>query len=427
MKQSSSISLTYFVLVLLAVVALFSAGFVANPPAAEALTVSQCNGTDNQGDRALECHYLVTNNLNGAVTSSTIELTACSGFRADPATMVCSTPPPISSPDLVTSVEQCNGSGNLRATVTCSVEIVNNITATVTATRATVNQCDGSGAGGGALPLNCDPYETTTSATVTQCNDSGNGGGDTQRVNCSVHASSTTTSLLPVTVNQCNNSGNGGYGYLYCSARLTDVITAPAASPSPSPSVNPSPSTTPSPTASPVAPPPPNPPNPNPPPPNPPPPNPPPSPSPSATPTPTASPTAGPNPDVTPTPSITPSPDTTLEPDETIGGDAGDAGAGGDAGGGDQATGGGGRAGGGEGTAGLRGGRLREEAVQGTGTRRTGVTTTGQVTRVPTGGANTGGGSTSGIENPRLLLLGFALLAAAWPAFAVRRRGLAPR
>ena len=46
-------------------------------------------------------------------------------------------------------------------------------------TAATVNQCVGSGKGGGGT-VNCSPYPaSTTGATVTQCNGSANGGGAT--------------------------------------------------------------------------------------------------------------------------------------------------------------------------------------------------------------------------------------------------------
>ena len=81
--------------------------------------------------------------------------------------------------------------------ITCNVDITNNVSAETpgarTVTAATVNQCVGSGTGGGnygAFPaLVCDPYPaTTTNATVTQCNGSVTGGGST--ANCSVASSS---------------------------------------------------------------------------------------------------------------------------------------------------------------------------------------------------------------------------------------------
>lgn len=324
MKQHLSLKRPNSIFALLFVVTLVSLAFVAMPISASAQTsLSQCNGTDNVGGQAVECHYTVTNNLNGSATSSTVTLTECHGAANDPPTLVC-TPSTTSSTDLVTAIDQCNGSGNGGGgTVTCTVDVINNITATVIATAATVNQCNASGTGGGTAPtVLCDPFPAnTTGATVTQCNESGNGGGGTQRVQCTVDSDSTTTALLTVTINQCNGSGNGGGATVTCRAGLTNNITAPS----------------------------------------------------------------------------------------TGGGGGGGTG-GGTGGGGTGGTGGTG-GGGGTSTGGGTGG--------GTGS---GEGTTGQVIRVPVGGAAAGGGSTSGLENATLLLLGIAFLAAAVPAFLLRRR-----
>lgn len=296
MKQPLSLKRPSMILAFMLAISLISMIFFASAPTASAATsVSQCNGTDNVGGQAVECHYTITNNLNGSVTSSTVTLTECHGAANDPPTLTCtsSTTP---STDLVTAIDQCNGSGNGGGgTVTCTVDVINNITGTVTPTSATVNQCNASGTGGGTEPtVLCDPFPaTTTSATVTQCNEAGNGGGGTQRVRCTVDSGSTTTSILSVTVNQCNGSGNGGGATVTCRTGLTNVITGPSPSPSPTPTATPS-----------------------------------------------------------PTPTATPS----------------------------------------------------------------------QVPRVPAGGVAAGGGSTSGVENARLLLLGFILLAVAGPALVLRRR-----
>ncbi len=323
MKQPLSLKRPSMILTLMLATSLISVIFIASPPKASAQTsLSQCNGTDNVGGQAVECHYTVTNNLDGSVTSSTITLEECHGAANDPATLVC-TSSTTSSTDLVTSIDQCNGSGSGGGgTVTCTVDVINNITGTVTPTTATVNQCNASGEGGGTAPtVVCDPFPANTSgATVTQCNGSGNGGGGTARVQCTVDSGSTTTSVLTVTVNQCNGSGNGGGATVTCRTSLTNIITEPAPSPSPSP---------------------------------------------------------------TPTPSS--------------GGDgSGGGGSGGDGSGGG-GSGGDGSGGGGDGT-------------------------TGQVSRVPVGGAAAGDGSTSGVENTKLLLLGFILVCAAGPALVLRRR-----
>lgn len=209
---------------------------VISPAAIAQTSLGQCNGTDNVGGQAVECHYTVTNNLDGEDTSSTVTLTECHGAANDPPTLVC-TPSSTSSSDLVTTIDQCNGSGNGGGgTVTCTVDVVNNITGTVAATPATVNQCNASGTGGGTAPtVLCDPFPAnTTGATVTQCNESGNGGGGTQRVQCTVDSDSTTNSLLSVTVNQCNGSGNGGGATVTCRTGIQSIITAPAPGPGPS-------------------------------------------------------------------------------------------------------------------------------------------------------------------------------------------------
>lgn len=224
---------TRTLLALMFVVSLLSVAFlVTAPPAAAATSVSQCNSEHNIAGQAIECSYVVTNNLNGTATSSTVEFTHCHGAANDPPTMVCSSNTTTST-DLVTSISQCNYAGDGGGgTMACSIEVTNNITGTVAPTAATVNQCNGSADGSGVA--SCSPYPASTSgATVTQCNDSGNGGGST--VTCTVDSSSTTTSVLAVSVNQCNNSENGGGSTVTCQAGLKDNITPPAPTPTPTP------------------------------------------------------------------------------------------------------------------------------------------------------------------------------------------------
>jgi hypothetical protein len=61
--------------------------------------------------------------------------------------------------------KQCN--------LTCSVAVANNVVAGSARPGVTVNQCVGSGTGGGTQPtLLCAPVASTTGATVTQCNGS---------------------------------------------------------------------------------------------------------------------------------------------------------------------------------------------------------------------------------------------------------------
>lgn len=215
------------------------AAAVVSPPSA-----TQCNGTDNVGGQAVACDVQVVNNLDLATgeTSSTTTVEECHGAANAPATVTCTTTV-TPSDELVTSVDQCNGSGNGGGgTVNCNVSITNNISGAATPVPATVNQCNTSGQDGGTEPTtNCDPSPaSTTDATVEQCNESGNGGGGTERVRCTVASDATQTSALPVTVDQCNGSGNGGGGDVECTVSITNNITAgPPAPPSDPPSDDP--------------------------------------------------------------------------------------------------------------------------------------------------------------------------------------------
>ena len=222
--------------IVLTVVLVAAVSVIVVPIATAQTSLSQCNGTDNVGGQAVECHYTVTNNLNGSETSSSTTITECHGAANDPATLVC-TPSTSTSTQLVTVVDQCNGSGNGGGgTVRCTVNVTNNVTGSAATRSSTVNQCNASGLGGGTAPtVLCDPFPaSTTSADVTQCNESGNGGGGTLRVRCSVDSDSTSTSLLAITVNQCNGSGNGGGATVTCQTGMTTNLLQVQPSPTPS-------------------------------------------------------------------------------------------------------------------------------------------------------------------------------------------------
>ena len=362
MKNSRSSTTRLYALV--SAVALISALSLGITPSAMGQTsLSQCNGTDNVGGQAVECHYAVTNNLDGNTTSSSTTVTECHGAANDPATLVC-TPTTTTSTQLVTTVDQCNGSGNGGGgTVVCTVDVTNNITGTATPTAATVNQCNSSGLGGGTAPtVLCNPFPAnTTGADVNQCNESGNGGGGTQRVQCTVDSDSTTTSILDVTVNQCNGSGNGGGATVTCRTGITNNVRAaqvptPSAPPSAGPSSGPSSVPTTAPTSA-----------------------------------PTTAPTSGPGPGPGP------------------GADGPD----------DGGTGGTGRpdSNGVPGTGGNAG------SDNGGVDRRSDGAITNQVVRVPMGGVAAGAGSTSGIEHLGLVRLGLLLISAAAFGGMLRTRG----
>ena len=188
-------------------------------PASAAGVVSQCNGVYNAAAAQVECEVSVVNSidLSTGVGSSTVTVGECVG---PPAATVCGPLVVTSSAFVTTSVDQCNASGNSGGgVVICAVQIINEITGSATSTPATVNQCAGSGTGGGNSTLNCDSYATTTGATITQCNGSVNGGGAPTRVNCSV-GPSTEAAVIPVSVNQCNGSANGGGALMFCTVQL---------------------------------------------------------------------------------------------------------------------------------------------------------------------------------------------------------------
>jgi hypothetical protein len=204
-----------------------------SPSSAQAavLTIDQCNGHGPAAEGAttgLECHVTVVNTISGTTTSSTTTVSRQCTLGA------CSSPNGTftsNSTSLVTTVQQCNGSDNDAAhPITCDVTVTNNISADAAQARpvtaATVNECVGSGAGGGGT-VNCSPFPaSTTTATVTQCNGSANGGGAT--VACSVGTASTISRAIPITVNQCNGTGNPGGSTVTCRTTLTTNIVAAA-------------------------------------------------------------------------------------------------------------------------------------------------------------------------------------------------------
>jgi hypothetical protein len=199
---------------------------------ASAAPVGQCNGIGGGGGTAVECHVVIANTLDMATgaTSSTVTLTTCLGAANDLPTLVCSSTGPTASTDLITVVDQCNGTGNGGgATLLCTVDVTNTITGVVTPTSVTVNQCNGSGDTGSSII--CDPFPASTSgATITQCNGAANGGGSV--VDCTIGAGSTETlGLIPVTVNQCNDSVNGGGSTVTCNSSITTAVVAPTPPP----------------------------------------------------------------------------------------------------------------------------------------------------------------------------------------------------
>lgn len=187
----------------------------ASPAAAANVAFEQCNGIQNTGGLTVTCDVVIVNTLTASAATTGSVVTVNGGA-------------PTSSPDLITAVDQCNGSANGGGgTITCAVHITNNISvdSPAAATAATVNQCNDNQAddGLGNAPNTCQPFPaTTTGATITQCDGSGNGGGLVAPSHC--NATGMVSATLPVTVNQCNGSANGGGGKVNCTVTIVSNV-----------------------------------------------------------------------------------------------------------------------------------------------------------------------------------------------------------
>ncbi len=205
------------------------------------------NSLSNAGGQGLICDITVVNTLTGSGGSSVVTVRECVGAAGPPATQANCTTRTTALSQLVTSIEQCNGSINGGGgTLRCSLQVTYE-GASAGSTAVTINQCVGSG---GGITTGCNPFPaTTTGATITQCNGSANG-GTLVGMNCT--ATGTVASAPALKINQCNGSANGGGALLTCTANVSS--NAAPASPSPSASASPSasPSVSPSPSASPI-------------------------------------------------------------------------------------------------------------------------------------------------------------------------------
>jgi len=188
------------------------------PASAATVSFSQCNGRGagiGGAPLSVTCSISIVNTIdaNGGtsavVYSRVCTLNACTGDTTN-------------SSDVIDAVHQCNGSDNVGGSATvCTIDIVNNISidAPAAATALTLNQCIGSGGGGGTNMTACIP-SSSGSATVVQCNGSGTGGGGL--MNCT--ATGTVSASFPVSVDQCNGSENGGGSSVTCSTSITTNV-----------------------------------------------------------------------------------------------------------------------------------------------------------------------------------------------------------
>jgi hypothetical protein len=199
----------------------------AATPAAVAPAAMQCDPPAFPTGAGFEvsCNITIANAVSSAgAPSSTITATSCLAAAGVLPPFGCTTVVTTSN-QLVTTVDQCNGivvGGG--SNVTCSVSVVNTVPAGGATVGVTVNQCIGSGTGGGIQPtLVCAPVASTSGATVTQCNGSGNGGGGSTRVKCTESGGAT---ALPLSINQCNGSANGGGSTVTCTVNFTNNFLA---------------------------------------------------------------------------------------------------------------------------------------------------------------------------------------------------------
>ncbi|MEO8541264.1 MAG: hypothetical protein ABI577_16100, partial [bacterium] len=212
----------------------------------------------NVGGQQVACTIAIVNyiDVDGGLASSpnsTITMTRCVGASGPVSTLTCTTEVTVLTAP-VTSVSQCNASGNGGGgTVRCSVSIINHFAGQNPAlTPVTVYQCVGSvitgtGAPGVCTPANTPNINSIGEATVGQCNGSGNG-GTSVGFTCTVSGSSLPLAMA-INIDQCNGSAEGGGALTECFASFENIF-APVPTPT---AVPPTPTATASPTEVPVS------------------------------------------------------------------------------------------------------------------------------------------------------------------------------
>jgi hypothetical protein len=231
-RESIRRCLIVVVVTVMALGALVLGGFFGTQVASAAATApaaAQCDppAFPTGAGFQVTCTITIDDTVTSAgVSSSTVTATACLAAAGVTPPSGCTTTVTTSN-QLVTSVDQCNGivvGGG--SNLTCDVSVVDTVPTGAATSDVTVNQCIGSGTGGGTQPtFLCAPVGSTTNAVVTQCNGSGNGGGASTRVQCNVTGS---TTAEPITINQCNGSSNGGGSTVTCATTFTNNFVAVA-------------------------------------------------------------------------------------------------------------------------------------------------------------------------------------------------------
>jgi hypothetical protein len=193
-------------------------------------TTTCTNGVPDTAGLGAICEVTIVNTITPTGGSAVVTVRECHGAANDAEADCSASEAGVLLAEPVSVVNQCNNSLNGGGgTMECSVDITNNFVGVdpTPVNDATVNQCNGSGAGpGGDITTGCDPFPAnTTGATITQCNGSANG---LTLVEMTCTASGTASAAFVVTVNQCNDSVNGGGALLICSATIENNVVAGA-------------------------------------------------------------------------------------------------------------------------------------------------------------------------------------------------------
>ena len=198
-------------------------------------TTTCTNGVPDTAGLGAICEVPIVNTITPTGGSAVVTVRECHGAANDAEADCSASEAGVLLAEPVSEVNQCNNALNGGGgTMECSVDITNNFVGVdpTPVNDATVNQCNGSGAGpGGDITTGCDPFPAnTTNATITQCNGSANG---LTLVEMTCTASGTVSAAFVVTVNQCNDSVNGGGSLLICSANIENNAVTGGATPTP--------------------------------------------------------------------------------------------------------------------------------------------------------------------------------------------------
>jgi hypothetical protein len=227
--QGESMPRSLAVLLSCGLLLLGSLAFGSTAGAADIGSTTTCtNGVPDTAGLGVICEVTIVNTITPTGGSAVVTVRECHGAANDAEADCSASEAGVLLAEPVSEVNQCNNSLNGGgATMECSVDITNNFVGVdpTPVNDATVNQCNGSGAGpGGDITTGCDPFPAnTTNATITQCNGSANG---LTLVEMTCTASGTASDAFAVTVNQCNDSVNGGGALLICSANIENNVVA---------------------------------------------------------------------------------------------------------------------------------------------------------------------------------------------------------